>query len=98
MIPQLQALAKINEHSMSIPVGGFGRIAEISDKNEHDKTALEKHNEFRSRHIDTAPLVFDPALCEAALVSKFPRCFFPMPRNITVTFREVLKTQLRMES
>ena len=71
IIPQLQAaLAKINEHSMGIPVGGFGRIAEISDKNENDKISLEKHNEFRSRHIDTAPLVFDPALCEAALVSR----------------------------
>ena len=63
-------LAKINQQAMEVPIfGSIGRIAEIEDKNKNDEIALERHNLFRSRHVDTPPLVFDPLLCDAAQVS-----------------------------
>ena len=63
-------LAKINQQAMEVPTfGSIGRIAEIEDKNKNDEIALERHNLFRSRHVDTPPLVFDPLLCDAAQAS-----------------------------
>ena len=63
-------LAKINQQAMEVPIfGSIGRLAEIKDKNKNDEIALERHNLYRKRHVDTPSLVFDPLLCDAAQAS-----------------------------